>query len=455
MVRGQDSLLKDHTSVVKVASGSGIWGAPGASFANLAGNITSAVLQLPASLQPYLDSTANRLAGATEYLQSTTGLSPTTLYTTAGVIVLLGAVPTVASRARQGNTKSGNMPRYGFSNRWPLSVFGAQDRVPDVRDGDFSYITSADLDDRGRDIPRPYTTQSHIHDPYSTSAPSQAYTGRRQPEDDVILIQHQGYTYHEHFPAYSIGDGKLLVTDVRERVAMILDLSDRQAKLIKLFYKGRRLKKGDIPVRDYGVKDNSELLMVLGESSHSGSSVSSEEASVVSRDERRDERDRSGPHPASPTSPRIGRSGRWGDQSPRDSNSRMGLEVPTDSNRRRAVSRVRTQSPGSAVSAASAPPAAPVGRPGGPIERLNALAAEFNNNWLPLCLEFEADPPRDAKKRGEEHRKLSETIMQKILLKLDEIETSSEEGARARRKALVVEVQSFLNKIDAVAKSSA
>ena len=57
-------------------------------------------------------------------------------------------------------------------------------------------------------------------------------------------------------------------------------------------------------------------------------------------------------------------------------------------------------------------------------------------------------------KRGEDHRKLSETIMQKILLKLDEIETSSEEGARARRKALVVEVQGFLNKIDAAAKSS-
>ncbi len=440
-----------------MASGSGIWAAPGASFANLAGNITSAVRQLPASLQPYLDTTANRLAGATEYLQSTTGLSPTALYTTAGVIVLLGAIPTVASRTRHSNTKSGTMPRYGFSsNRWPFSAFGSQDRVPDVRDGDFSYITSADLDDGGRAIPRPYPSQSHTHDPYSTSAPSQAYVGLRQPEDDVILIRHGGYTYHEHFPAYSIGDGKLMVSDVRDRVAMILDLPDRQAKRIKLFYKGRRLKKGDLPVRDFGVKDNSELLMVLGESSHSGSSVSSEEASVVSRedrrDDRRDERDRYEPQP---TSPRVGRSGRWGDQSPRESSSQFGLAVPTDTGRRRGVSRVRTQSPGSAVSAASAPPAAPVGRPGGPIEKLNALATEFNNTWLPLCLEFEADPPRDAKKRGEEHRKLSETIMQKILLKLDEIETTSEEGARARRKALVVEVQNFLNKIDVAAKNAA
>jgi len=180
----------------------------------------------------------------------------------------LGAIPTVASRTRQGNTKSGTMRRYGFSNRWSVSPFGAQDRAPDVRDEDFSYITLADLDDRGRDIPRPYTSQSHMHDLDPPSAPSQAYVGRHQPEDDVILIQHKGCTYHEYFPAHSIGDGKLLVADVRERVTMILDLSNHQAKRIKLFYKGRRLKKDDIPVRDYGVKHHSELLMILGEPSH-------------------------------------------------------------------------------------------------------------------------------------------------------------------------------------------
>jgi hypothetical protein len=63
-------------------------------------------------------------------------------------------------------------------------------------------------------------------------------------------------------------------------------------------------------------------------------------------------------------------------------------------------------------------------------------------------MEFAANPPMDAKKRIDGHRKLSETIMQQVLLKLDAIETSSEEGARARRKALVVEVQKALKALD-------
>ncbi|KAK4153061.1 BAG domain-containing protein [Chaetomidium leptoderma] len=340
------------------------------------------------------------------------------------------------------------MRRYGFSNRWPsISPFSSQDGVPHVTDEDYSYITSADLEDRGVDIPRPYTSQSPIADSYSSSAPA---FGRPRPEDDVLLIKYQSVTYPEHFPAYSIGDGKLFVSDVRERVKMILDLSDRQAKRIKLYYKGRRLKKSEGPVREYGVKNNSELLMVLAESSRgSNSSVSSEEVMVV-----RDGRERyEAPGDSPRDSPRVGRSGRWGDRSPRDSNSQVGLDVPVDDNRRRGTSRVRTQSPGSAASAASAPPVTRVGKPGGPIEKLNGISADFRSNWLSLCLDFAARPPTDPKKRAEEHRRLSETVMQKILLKLDAVETSEEQGARAMRKELVVEVQQVLNRMDAVVSS--
>lgn len=328
------------------------------------------------------------------------------------------------------------MRRYGFS-RWAVSPFSSQDGVPNVTDEDYSYITSADLDNHGVDIPRPYAPSSHIDDPYSHSAPPPAY-GRPRPEDDVLLIKHQGVTYPEHFPAYSIGDAKLLVSDVRERVKMILDLSDRQARRTKLYYKGRRLKKSEAPVCDYGVKNNSEILMIPGDPSHGNSSESSEEVVVVGHDGR--ER-----YETPGDSPRVGRSGKWDDRSPRGSGSQVGLDVPADDNRRRAASRVRTQSPGSAVSAASAP----VGIPGGPIEKLNSIAADFNNNYLPLCLEYVARPPKDIKKRGDEHRRLSETILAQIILKLDAIETSTEEGARARRRELVVEVQKVLNKLDA------
>ena len=272
------------------------------------------------------------------------------------------------------------------------------------------------------------------------------------------MIKYEGVTYPEHFPAYSIGDAKLLVSDVRDRVAMILDLTERQAKQVKLLYKGRRLKKNDLPLCEYGVKDNSELLLILGESaqgSATGSEVS-EGAVGAGHAEQAAYAPRGGSPRNSPkNSPRFGRSGRWGDRSPRESGSQVGLDVPPEGNRKRDKSRVRTQSPDSAVSAASSPPAAAplVGRPGGPIEKLNALSSEFNNTWLPRCVEFASRPPRDEKKRGDEHRRLSETILQKILLKLDEIDTSTEEGARMLRKQLVNDVQNHLNKIDATAKS--
>jgi hypothetical protein len=441
---------------------------PGASLGSIATNVTSALLNLSASLQTYWDSAANRLAGATEYLGSATGLSPAVIYTTVGAVILLGAVPTaIAARNGKGSKNSGRMSRYGFS-RGGLSPFSSTlgaDGVPDVTEH-YTYITSADLEDHGLDIPQPqYSPRTHIIDAYSHSAPSPAYS-RHVPEDDVMLIKHQGVTYPEHFPAYSIGDGQLLVRDVRDRVKIIMNLDDRAAKRVKLYYKGRRLRNPDRPVREYGVKNNSEVLMILEESGLGSSSDSSEEIVVVGG--QREKR-----------SPRVGRSGGWDERglrdsgpkvnldiptdgasrrgtsrvrtgrrderSPRDSGSQVGLDVPADGHSRRATSRVRTESPsGSNVSAASAP----AGIPGGPIEKLNNIAAHFRSNLLPKCTDFVDGPPRDPKKREDEHRKLAETVMQQVLLKLDEVDISGEEGARAWRKELVKQVQATLKELD-------
>lgn len=440
-----------------MATGSGIWASLGASLETLTSTLTSALLKLSASLQTYLDTAADRLSVTTEYFQSTTGFSPTVLYTTLVAILLLGIIPAVAARNGQGNTKPGIMRRYGFSTRGTLSPFGStlgQGGVPDVTDEDYSYITSADLEDHGVDIPRQYRPHSHFVESqdYSRSAPPPAFA-RNRPEDDVMLIKHNGITYPEHFPAYSIGDGKLLVGDVKERIIMILDLSERQAKRVKLFYKGRRLKDPDAPVREYGVKNNSEVLMTLADSA--GSSDSGEEVVVVGRDER----DRYNLQPEREPI-RTGRPGRWEDRGPRSPRSPRdsvpgNLGIPADDGKRRAASRVRTQSPsgsgvGSTVSAASAPPTVPVpvGKPGGPIEKLNKIADHFNTKLRPMCADFIARPPLDSKKRTEEHLKLSETIMHHVLLKLDEVDTSTEEGARARRKDLVRQVQAVLKEID-------
>lgn len=352
---------------------------------------------------------------------------------------------------------------------------------------DYSYITSRDIEDHGIDFSQPYVGSPLDDDLYSHSAPD-----FQRPEDDVLLLKHQGVTYPEHFPAYSIGDGKLLVSDLRERVRIILDLSERQAKRLKLYYKGRRLKKGDMPVCEYGVKNNSEILLVLGEPNRGSGSETGEEVVVVGQDDRNryqfsqsnsprvgrssgwgdhdglqtnltvpvdDSRRRASSRvrtrsPAPPVSPRIGRSSGWEDRSPRAGGSQAGLEVPVDDSRRRAPSQVRTRSPPRAVSPPKTFDKGPVGKPGGPIEKVNALAAEFDTTWLPRCVEFIERTPADPKKREEEHRKISEMVLQTIIFKADEIDVTSEEGARAMRKDFITKVLGILREVDH-AKNSA
>jgi len=406
--------------------------------ANLA-NVTS-LLKLPASFQAYLDSALVHVSGVTEYLESATGYSPTTLYSTAGAILLLAVIPAVAARNTQG--KNQKMSRYGFSTRGGFSPFGSTlgQGIPAVTDDDYSYITSEDLETI--DAPRSHHPQRH-EDHYSHSAPGPtASLGHRKPADDVMLIKYKDITYPEHFPAYSIGDGQLEVNDVTERVKLIMNLSAREAKGIRLYYKGRQLKEPRAPVREYGVKNNSEVLVVFGEPVES-SGDSSEEIVVVDRNER-DERDNYEPPRKSKKKNRRGR--RPEERSPRESNSSFSLEVPVDSGRSRGISRVRTQSPSSlsAISGASAAAAVP----GGPIDKLNSIAAHFDAKLRPLCDRYINQPPSDSKKLEDDHRKISETVMQQIILKLDEVDTAGDEGARAMRRQLVRDVQGVLKRMD-------
>lgn len=417
----------------------------GASFLNFA-NITSVLLKLQPTLQTYLDSSVQHLSRVSGYLESSTGYSPTTIYTTAGAVVLLAAVPTLVARGKKAvQYKENKMSsRYGWPARPGLSPFNStlgDGGIPSVTDEDYSYITSEDLEDHN---PRGYDAHFGRHprdaDTFGHSAPGpSSFDQYEKPEDDVMLIKYRGVIYPEHFPAYSIGDGQLYVSDVVDRVRYMLRLPERDADRIRLLYKGRHLASSQTPVREYGVKNNSEVLVMFTDRASDSNSDSSEEIVVVGRD---------GQDAAPKKSGKKNKRGRKekSDRSPRDSNSSLGLEVPGTSDRQRAASRVRRQSPPSGPRSSSVN--LPVGVPGGPIEKMNNISSHFNTKLLPLCLQYTMNPPSDPKKKEEEHRKLSETVMQQVLLKLDEVDTASEEGARARRKELVQQVQNVLKGLD-------
>ncbi|KAI0117908.1 BAG domain-containing protein [Nemania sp. FL0031] len=387
---------QDNPILVKVASGQAISATSGA-FQNI-------TALLPPALQTYLLTTLAHLsdsfAGSSQFLESR-GISPTIVYTTLLAAAAL-ALPII-------------MAWYGRATRDGLpSPYASQssETGPHITDDDFSYITSEDI---------------HNYDMPNRQAPRSASLDE---EDDVILIKHKSMSDSIQFPAYSIGDGRLNVRDVKDRAALVMELNKRQAAGIKLYYKGRMLKEQDIPVRDYGVKNNSELLVVLpGSDDGEESSGTGEE--VVVTDPRDDVR-----------SPKK-RKNKNGKKKPKTRGPRETqptLEVPGQAD---GESRRTSPDPSRHPSRVPSPAV-----PSGAIEKLKAIRSHFDENLLPLCTEFSRHPPRDAKKLEDEHRKLSETVMQHVLLKLDEVDTGGDVDIRARRKDLVNYVQAVLKDMD-------
>ncbi|KFA76518.1 hypothetical protein S40288_01578 [Stachybotrys chartarum IBT 40288] len=348
------------------------------------------------NLTSYLNGTFANLTTvlheSSEYLSETLGVPTTVVYSSLAALV---AVPLT-------------MARYGWasSGREQISPYSSMTGgAPAVTDDDFSYITSQDLDDPGLG-----PTETHYRNRSHSAAPG--------PEDDVLLIKSKGVTYPAHFPAYSIGDGKLRVRDVRDRVGLMMELSERATRHLKLIYKGKQLKEPAAPIRDYGVKNKSELMAMVSEVDD-GSSPSEEEMVIVDEDTQ-DKKSRR----------RRRRRGKPSDKGDSDLAS-----SPRDSN--------------STLNPPKSPPAA-----SGPMKKLDTLAGALANEWLPRCDAYIASPPSDPKKSEEEHRKLSESLLQQILLKLDEVDTEGIVEVRARRKELVTQVQALLKKLDVAHKGS-
>jgi len=424
-----------------VASSTAGPASPGAPFA---ADFTSSLLRLPAALRSYVDDALSGLAvvfgRSPDSIQSATGLSPAVLLGTLAAALL---VAVALSRAvfgtrsapdkKRRKKRKKKMSRYGWSgqDREELSPFNSnlgRGGVPSVTDQDYEYITSEDLQSQGVDSQHAYNyeprgSSHHLGRHGASSGPALEI-----PDDDVLLIRHGRTDYREYFPAYSIGDGKLLTGDVRDRIQLILKLSDKRTGRVKMLYKGKQLKDDKEPVCRYGVKNNSEVMVVVPDAPPGDGSDSGEEIVVVENDDIDTGR-----------RPGRNRSVRGKDNGPRGPRS-SGLDVPGHDGNRGS----RGQSPASGVSVASASSAAA----GGPIDKLNGIASHFTTVLLPLCEQFTASPPTDAKKRADEHRKLSETVMQQVILKLDAVETSGDEQARARRKELVRHVQEVLKGLD-------
>ena len=330
------------------------------------------------------------LQGSNEYISENLGVHPSVVY---GTLAACVALPLT-------------MSRYGFSlGREQSSPFSSQPGgVPNVTEDDYDYITSQDLD-----------------------AVDGGQSGKRQQppapgsDDDVLLIKSKGVTYPAHFPAYSISDGRLQVKDVRNRIGLMMNMSDRKTRRVRLLYKGKQLKEPSAPVRDYRVKNKSELMAVVPDG---GDSSETEEEMVVVNE--------AGPSDSKSRKRRKKRSNKKRGDKQDDSGS-----SPRDGN----TSNVDGQkSPSPAV-------AAPGGE--GPIKKLDDLNEQFEKDWLPLCDEFIAAPPTDPKKREDEHRKISESVFQHIMLKVDGVDTEGDPDIRARRKGLIKYVQDVLRKLDA------
>lgn len=335
------------------------------------------------------------LQESSDYISENLGVPPSLVYSSLAILV---AVPLT-------------MSRYGWisSSREQLSPYTSMSGgAPAVTDEDFSYITSQDLEDSNLGTSDRYNSRSH--------------SANAAPEDDVLLIKHRGVTYPAHFPAYAIGDGKLRVMDVKERVGLMMDLSERATRHIKLLYKGKQLKEPAAPVRDYGVKNNSELIAALPELDD-GSSPSEEEMVVVGDTKSKSKSKRGKTKRGSKKKSSKGDGGSLTASSPRDSTSTF--EAPNS----------------------------PEGVISGPMKKLNEIATEFLTKWTPMCEDYIVSTPSDPKKREDDHRRLSETIMQHTLLQLDGVDSEGLAEVRARRKELIQQVQAMLKKLD-VAKGS-
>jgi len=312
-----------------------------------------------------------------------------------------------------------------------------------VTDQDFSYITSDDLNELDGNQQRSGTQASHP--PPSNNRPSR--------DTDILIFRHKKVSYPVHFAAYSIDDGLLTVGAAREQAAKKLEIRD--ARRIRMFYKGRNLKYDGKTCREEGLRSDGEgeILCVIGEVSkqdndddESGSdSVGSLDGAAASREGVQGKKKRKNRKRKS----RKSAGGDSASDSGRGTPMHGNVEhLPIPSGMHPSQLHPQNGSSGTSRQPSPQPPSTPLTA----LEKLEAVAANFNGKLVPQCVSFMQAPPEEKGKRDYEHKKLTETILAQVLIKLDAVDTEGDEEARGKRKELVRDAQGWLNRLDAFMK---
>ncbi|KAK3706122.1 hypothetical protein LTR37_012949 [Vermiconidia calcicola] len=324
-----------------------------------------------------------------------------------------------------------NLGRFSPFTRSPTHAGGSAK----VSDADFSYITADDL--------RRHQAESTptSHPPRAESPP----VDHGPPRDtDVLILRNKKKEYAVHFPAYSISNGELSVGTVRESAAKKTGAAD--ARRVKLLYKGKNLKDDMRSCRQEGLRDGSEALCTMSESSANSVSGSDSDDTADGEDGLNGSAMQADGEPAKRKRNRGKRTKRRNRRdAPQDAGA-SGTSTPEHIG-----TYAPAQPPPQPQSHLGVPPPAQPGSPATPLDKLNALHATLGG-FQREVENFMRCPPADQGKRDFEHKRLSEIILTQVLLKLDAVETEGDPDARQRRKDLVKETQRVMGELDAFMK---
>lgn len=319
------------------------------------------------------------------------------------------AVTTFIFLAMSWSSRLGNLGRFSPFTRSPPQG------STKVSDADFSYITAEDL-------------RKHQAESMTQQADSPVDHGPER-DTDVLILRNKKKEHAVHFPAYSIVKGELTVGQVRDQAAKKVGSDPRR---IKLLYRGKNLKDDSRTCKIEGLRDGAELMLTVAEGMAAGSGSDSDSDDDVdgidgqTTGDGEGKRRRNRGKKSKRRKQREEREGVSGSSTPQNGS----LGVPSSQQPS------RTQSPRLPATA---------------LEKLSELHDKLQT-YMPDCRAFEASPPAEPAKREFEHKRLSETILAQVLLKLDAVETEGDAEARSRRKELVRETQEVLTRLDAVMK---